>query len=112
MYNQTMNYYSVQILLSINVRKQNLATAYKLVYKVAREAENDKCFLNSDTLELIINSIGGACPVNDSEALGKEDTDTSSVASYFSAFKLYNLYDTVTLIFIFRRELFLTFFHP
>ena len=59
----------VQILLSINVRKQNLATAYKLVYKVAREAENDQCFLNSDTLELIINSVGGACPVNDSEAL-------------------------------------------
>ena len=59
----------VKILLSINVRKQNLATAYKLVYKVAREAENDQCFLNSDTLELIVNSIGGACPVNDSEAL-------------------------------------------
>ena len=59
----------VQILLSINVRKQNLATAYKLIYKVAREAENDPCFLNSDTLELLINSIGGACPINDSEAL-------------------------------------------
>ena len=59
----------VQILLSINVRKQNLSTAYKLVYKVAKEAENDQCFLNSDTLELIINSIGGACPIMDAEAL-------------------------------------------
>ena len=59
----------VQILLSINVRKQNLSTAYKLVYKVAKEAENDQCFLNSDTLELIINSIGGACPILDAEAL-------------------------------------------
>ena len=59
----------VKILLSVNVRKQNLATAYKLVYKVAREAENDECFLNSDTLELLVNSVGGACPVNDSEAL-------------------------------------------
>jgi len=59
----------VQILLSINVRKQNLATAYKLIFKVAREDENDNCFLTGDALELLINSIGGACPVNDSEAL-------------------------------------------
>ena len=59
----------VQILLSLQVRRQNLATAYKLVFKIAREAENDACFMSSDALDLIINSIGLACPVNDSEAL-------------------------------------------
>ena len=59
----------VQILLSVQVRRQNLATAYKLVFKIAREAENDACFMSSDALDLIINSIGLACPVNDSEAL-------------------------------------------
>ena len=59
----------VQILLSINVKKQNLATAYKLIFKVAREDENDSCFLTGDTLELLINSIGRADPVADSEAL-------------------------------------------
>ena len=59
----------VQILLSINVKKQNLATAYKLIFKVAREDENDSCFLSGDTLELLVNSIGRADPVADSEAL-------------------------------------------
>lgn len=59
----------VQILLSINVKKQNLATAYKLIFKVAREDENDSCFLTGDTLDLLINSIGRADPVADSEAL-------------------------------------------
>ena len=61
--------YLVQILLSLQVRKQNLATAYKLVFKIAREAENDKCFMSSNALDLLINSIALACPVNDSEAL-------------------------------------------
>ena len=61
--------YLVQILLSIQVRKQNLATAYKLVFKIAREAENDQCFMSSNVLDLLINSIALACPVNDSEAL-------------------------------------------
>ena len=59
----------VQILLSLQVRKQNLATAYKLVFKIAREAENDQCFMNSNVLDLLINSIAMACPVSDSEAL-------------------------------------------
>ena len=59
----------VQILLSIQVRKQNLATAYKLVFKIAREADNDQCFMSSNVLDLLINSIALACPVNDSEAL-------------------------------------------
>ena len=59
----------VQILLSLQVRKQNLATAYKLVFKIAREADNDQCFITSDALDLLINSIALACPVNDSEAL-------------------------------------------
>ena len=61
--------YLVQILLSIQVRKQNLATAYKLVFKIAREADNDQCFMSSNVLDLLINSIALACPVNDSEAL-------------------------------------------
>ena len=59
----------VQILLSINVKKQSLATAYKLLFKIAREDENDACFLKGNTLELLINSIGKADPVADSEAL-------------------------------------------
>ena len=59
----------VQILLSVQVRKQNLATAYKLVFKVARQDENDDCFMEGDALDLLINSIGCACPVSDSEAL-------------------------------------------
>ena len=59
----------VQILLSINVKKQSLATAYKLLFKIAREDENDACLLKGNTLELLINSIGKADPVADSEAL-------------------------------------------
>ena len=60
----------VQILLALGVRKQNLATAYKLTYKVARDAENDIYFLASEAvLELLVNSIGGACPTLDAEAL-------------------------------------------
>lgn len=59
----------VQILLSVQVRKQNLATAYKLVFKIAREAENDESFLASNLLDLLTNSIALACPIADSEAL-------------------------------------------
>jgi hypothetical protein len=60
----------VQILLAMGVRKQNLATAYKLTYKVARDADNDVHFLaNENVLELLVNSIGGACPTLDAEAL-------------------------------------------
>jgi hypothetical protein len=60
----------VQILLALGVRKQNLATAYKLTYKVARDADNDAHFLASEAvLELLVNSVGGACPTLDAEAL-------------------------------------------
>ena len=60
----------VQILLAMGVRKQNLATAYKLTYKVARDQDNDIHFLTSEViLELLVNSIGGACPTLDAEAL-------------------------------------------
>jgi hypothetical protein len=60
----------VQILLALGVRKQNLSTAYKLTYKVARDADNDTHFLASQVvLELLVDSIGGACPTLDAEAL-------------------------------------------
>uniref|UniRef100_A0A182YI58 Uncharacterized protein n=1 Tax=Anopheles stephensi TaxID=30069 RepID=A0A182YI58_ANOST len=56
------------IVLAMNVSGSNLTGACKLVFKIARNESNDTLFMDSDVPELLVDGLGRASPIDDSEA--------------------------------------------
>ncbi|XP_050076171.1 armadillo repeat-containing protein 2 [Anopheles maculipalpis] len=56
------------IVLAMNVTGSNLTGACKLVFKIARNENNDNLFMDSDVPELLVDGLGRASPIDDSEA--------------------------------------------
>uniref|UniRef100_A0A182TBU1 Armadillo repeat-containing protein 2 n=1 Tax=Anopheles maculatus TaxID=74869 RepID=A0A182TBU1_9DIPT len=56
------------IVLAMNVSGSNLTGACKLVFKIARNENNDNLFMDSDVPELLVDGLGRASPIDDSEA--------------------------------------------
>uniref|UniRef100_A0A182P618 Armadillo repeat-containing protein 2 n=1 Tax=Anopheles epiroticus TaxID=199890 RepID=A0A182P618_9DIPT len=56
------------IVLAMNVTGSNLTGACKLVFKIARNENNDNLFMDSDVPELLVDGLGRASPIEDSEA--------------------------------------------
>ncbi|XP_053665003.1 armadillo repeat-containing protein 2 [Anopheles marshallii] len=56
------------IVLAMNVTGSNLTGACKLVFKIARNENNDNLFIDSDVPELLVDGLGRASPIDDSEA--------------------------------------------
>uniref|UniRef100_A0A8W7PWH1 Armadillo repeat-containing protein 2 n=1 Tax=Anopheles coluzzii TaxID=1518534 RepID=A0A8W7PWH1_ANOCL len=54
--------------LAMNVTGSNLTGACKLVFKIARNENNDNLFMDSDVPELLVDGLGRASPIEDSEA--------------------------------------------
>ncbi|KAM7349358.1 armadillo repeat-containing protein 2 isoform 2-T2 [Cochliomyia hominivorax] len=57
-----------RVVLSLRVSGSNLTGACKLIFKVARNKQNDYLFYDSDILELLIDGLGRASPLEDPEA--------------------------------------------
>ncbi|KAK9511340.1 hypothetical protein O3M35_000009 [Rhynocoris fuscipes] len=60
--------YISKVVLSLKVSGQNLSAVTKLIFKVSRSDKNDSMFLESDLLELFVESLGRASPIDDAEA--------------------------------------------
>uniref|UniRef100_A0A182KHK2 WAPL domain-containing protein n=1 Tax=Anopheles christyi TaxID=43041 RepID=A0A182KHK2_9DIPT len=56
------------IVFAMNVTGSNLTGACKLVFKIARNENNDNLFIDSDVPELLVDGLGRASPIDDSEA--------------------------------------------
>ncbi|XP_071455226.1 armadillo repeat-containing protein 2 [Hetaerina americana] len=56
------------IILALNVAGNNLAGVCKLIFKVSRSDKNDDLFQQGNILELFINALGTAEPMEDAEA--------------------------------------------
>uniref|UniRef100_A0A182QIB9 Armadillo repeat-containing protein 2 n=1 Tax=Anopheles farauti TaxID=69004 RepID=A0A182QIB9_9DIPT len=56
------------IVLAMNVSGSNLTGACKLVFKIARNENNDTLFMDSDVPELLVDGLGRASPIDDPEA--------------------------------------------
>nr|XP_040227433.2 armadillo repeat-containing protein 2 [Anopheles coluzzii] len=54
--------------LAMNVTGSNLTGACKLVFKIARNENNDNLFMDSDVPELLVDGLGRASPIEDAEA--------------------------------------------
>uniref|UniRef100_A0A146LPT6 Armadillo repeat-containing protein 2 n=3 Tax=Lygus hesperus TaxID=30085 RepID=A0A146LPT6_LYGHE len=57
-----------KVLLALKVTGPNLAAVTKLIFKVSRNDMNDKLFLQGGILEIFVDSIGRASPIDDAEA--------------------------------------------
>nr|CAD7573709.1 unnamed protein product [Timema californicum] len=55
-------------LVPLRVNGSNLSGVFKLVFKVSRSDQNDKLFLEDNILELFVESLGSASPLEDAEA--------------------------------------------
>uniref|UniRef100_A0A1B6CHS7 Armadillo repeat-containing protein 2 n=1 Tax=Clastoptera arizonana TaxID=38151 RepID=A0A1B6CHS7_9HEMI len=60
--------YIARIALLLRVSGANLSAVCKLVFRVSRHDQNDKLFMNTNILELFVESLGRASPLDDSEA--------------------------------------------
>ncbi|XP_058065768.1 armadillo repeat-containing protein 2 [Anopheles bellator] len=56
------------VVLAMNVTGSNLTGACKLVFKIARNEHNDDLFMGSEVPELLVDGLGRASPIDDSEA--------------------------------------------
>ncbi|XP_061387302.1 armadillo repeat-containing protein 2-like [Musca vetustissima] len=57
-----------RVVLALRVSGSNLTGACKLIFKVARSEQNDHLFHENDILELLIDGLGRASPLDDPEA--------------------------------------------
>ncbi|XP_073833289.1 armadillo repeat-containing protein 2 [Musca autumnalis] len=57
-----------RVVLALRVSGSNLTGACKLIFKVARNEQNDNLFHENDILELLIDGLGRASPLDDPEA--------------------------------------------
>ncbi|KAH8327455.1 hypothetical protein KR059_004114 [Drosophila kikkawai] len=57
-----------RVVLSLRVTGSNLTGACKLIFKVARHEQHDALFHEHDVLELLIDGLGHASPLDDPEA--------------------------------------------
>ncbi|XP_013105207.2 armadillo repeat-containing protein 2 [Stomoxys calcitrans] len=57
-----------RVVLALRVSGSNLTGACKLIFKVARNEQNDYLFHENDILELLIDGLGRASPLEDPEA--------------------------------------------
>ncbi|XP_014251201.1 armadillo repeat-containing protein 2 [Cimex lectularius] len=57
-----------KIILALRVKGPNLSSVTKLIFKVSRSDKNDSLFLEGDLLELFVESLGRASPIDDAEA--------------------------------------------
>ncbi|XP_055532116.1 armadillo repeat-containing protein 2 [Wyeomyia smithii] len=57
-----------RVVLALNVTGSNLTGACKLVFKIARNENNDLLFADSDVPELLVDGLGRASPVDEPEA--------------------------------------------
>ncbi|XP_017483499.1 PREDICTED: armadillo repeat-containing protein 2 [Rhagoletis zephyria] len=57
-----------RVVLALRVTGSNLTGACKLIFKVARNEQNDQLFHDNDLLELLIDGLGRASPLDDPEA--------------------------------------------
>ncbi|CAH1402753.1 unnamed protein product [Nezara viridula] len=60
--------YIAKVMLALKVNGVNLLAVTKLIFKVSRSDKNDSLFLEGDILELFVDSLGRASPVDDAEA--------------------------------------------
>ncbi|KAL5275402.1 ARMC2 family protein [Megaselia abdita] len=56
-----------RIILTLSVSGSNMTGAYKLIFKVAQNDANDQLFYDTDLPELLIDGLGRASPIEDSE---------------------------------------------
>lgn len=65
-----LHYYTLLCVcfLKLRVSGSNLTGACKLIFKVARNEQNDNLFHENDILELLIDGLGRASPLEDPEA--------------------------------------------
>ncbi|EDW65937.2 uncharacterized protein Dvir_GJ18620 [Drosophila virilis] len=57
-----------RVVLALRVTGSNLTGACKLIFKVARHEQHDRLFHENDVLELLIDGLGHASPLDDPEA--------------------------------------------
>ncbi|XP_030378858.1 armadillo repeat-containing protein 2 [Scaptodrosophila lebanonensis] len=57
-----------RVVLALRVTGSNLTGACKLIFKVARHEQNDSLFHENDLLELLIDGLGHASPLDEPEA--------------------------------------------
>nr|XP_029730291.1 armadillo repeat-containing protein 2 [Aedes albopictus] len=57
-----------RVVLALNVTGSNLTGACKLVFKIARNENNDVLFADSDVPELLVDGLGRASPADEPEA--------------------------------------------
>ncbi|XP_049839067.1 armadillo repeat-containing protein 2 isoform X1 [Schistocerca gregaria] len=57
-----------RVILALRVTGANLSGVCKLIFKVSRSDKNDKLFLEDNILELFVNALGSASPLEDAEA--------------------------------------------
>uniref|UniRef100_A0A1A9WVC8 Armadillo repeat-containing protein 2 n=1 Tax=Glossina brevipalpis TaxID=37001 RepID=A0A1A9WVC8_9MUSC len=57
-----------RVVLALRVSGSNLTGACKLIFKVARSEQNDQLFHDNDILELLVDGLGRASPLEDPEA--------------------------------------------
>ncbi|XP_038109991.1 armadillo repeat-containing protein 2 [Culex quinquefasciatus] len=57
-----------RVVLALNVTGSNLTGACKLVFKIARNENNDALFADSDVPELLVDGLGRASPADEPEA--------------------------------------------
>ncbi|XP_067635214.1 armadillo repeat-containing protein 2 [Eurosta solidaginis] len=57
-----------RVVLALRVTGSNLTGACKLIFKVARNELNDQLFYDNDVLDLLIDGLGSASPLEDPEA--------------------------------------------
>ncbi|KAL9883391.1 armadillo repeat-containing protein 2 [Glossina fuscipes fuscipes] len=57
-----------RVVLALRVSGSNLTGACKLIFKVARNEQNDQLFYDNDILELLVDGLGRASPLEDPEA--------------------------------------------
>ncbi|GLH08473.1 Uncharacterized protein GBIM_13701, partial [Gryllus bimaculatus] len=66
--NETLLLQIARIILGFRVNGSNLSGVCKLVFKVSRCDKNDRLFLEDNILELFVEALGSASPLEDAEA--------------------------------------------
>ncbi|KAJ4439022.1 hypothetical protein ANN_14978 [Periplaneta americana] len=66
--NETLLLQIARIILAFRVSGKNLSGVCKLVFKVSRCDKNDKLFLEDNILELFVEALGSASPLEDAES--------------------------------------------
>lgn len=57
------------VILNLNVTGLNISSVSKLIFKIARNDQNDVYFQQTKVLSLFVNCLGCATPLEDAEAL-------------------------------------------